>query len=61
MLEEADVTCPYCWETISLTVDLSEDDQSYIEDCPVCCHPMQVSVQAEDGSLVGVQAERTDG
>ncbi len=60
MLEEAEVTCPYCWESISLTVDLSEDEQSYIEDCPVCCHPMQVSVQAEDGTLAGLQAERTD-
>lgn len=61
MLEEADVTCPYCWETVSLSLDLSEDSQDYIEDCPVCCHPMRVHVTAADGELVSVEAERTDG
>ncbi|MBM4197698.1 MAG: CPXCG motif-containing cysteine-rich protein [Gammaproteobacteria bacterium] len=60
MVEEAEVTCPWCWESVSLTVDLSEDSQSYIEDCPVCCHPMQISVQAADGELISCEAERTD-
>ena len=59
-MDEAPVTCPYCWEEISLTVDTSVDDQSYVEDCPVCCHPMNVRVIADDGELVDVQVERAD-
>jgi hypothetical protein len=61
VLEEANVTCPYCWEDISLAVDPSEEHQVYIEDCPVCCHPMRVTVRAEDGDLAGVEVERADG
>ena len=45
--------CPYCLEEISILLDLSVDDsQSYIEDCEVCCRPIQISYTAEDGQLV---------
>ena len=52
-----DVVCPQCWETVTLTVDLSIDQQSYIEDCAVCCHPMQVLVLADGGDLLEVRVE----
>lgn len=57
-MDEATVTCPWCWEEISLSVDLSEDRQDYVEDCPVCCHPMRVTVIAEDGELVSCEVDR---
>ena len=60
LIEGHDATCPHCWETISLTLDLSIPDQSYIEDCPVCCKPMLVSYSAEDGELVEVRVDATD-
>ena len=37
--------CPYCGEPIELLLDVSEGDQSYVEDCSVCCRPIEVSVQ----------------
>ena len=44
--------CPYCLERISMLLDLSiEEFQSYIEDCEVCCQPIQVSFIAENGEL----------
>ncbi|MGH8238550.1 MAG: CPXCG motif-containing cysteine-rich protein, partial [Steroidobacteraceae bacterium] len=47
MLEEgAEVSCPYCGATIAILLDLSVDEQSYIEDCSVCCQPMTVSYRA---------------
>jgi hypothetical protein len=54
MLEEAEVTCPCCWETVVLDVDLSAGSQTYTEDCPVCCRPMTVRLRVafdedEDG------------
>ena len=36
--------CPYCLERISMILDLSvAGEQSYVEDCEVCCNPIQVS------------------
>jgi hypothetical protein len=58
MLETtAEVSCPYCGETITLFLDLSVEEQTYIEDCTVCCQPMTVSYSAADGELQSVQVE----
>jgi hypothetical protein len=57
----AGIPCPYCGETIQVRLDLSAGDQSYIEDCEVCCQPIQLGVQlGEDGSLAAVSADRID-
>jgi hypothetical protein len=48
MIEETTVTCPACWETIELTVDLSAGSQTYTEDCSVCCRPMTVRLWVSD-------------
>jgi hypothetical protein len=49
---EASVLCPYCGETVEIGIDPgSGPRQEYVEDCPVCCRPWNVSVSyAEDGS-----------
>jgi hypothetical protein len=60
LLQGQDATCPHCWETISLTLDLSVPEQSYIEDCPVCCKPMAVSYTAADGELVDFTVESAE-
>lgn len=58
MLETtAEVTCPHCGETITLFLDLSVEEQTYIEDCAVCCQPMTVSYSASEGELQAVQVE----
>jgi hypothetical protein len=49
VIEQAEVTCPACWETIELTLDLSAGSQTYTEDCPVCCRPMTVHLQIGHG------------
>jgi len=50
-------TCPHCGERISMQLDLSSDFQRYIEDCEVCCNPIEISYQAEDGRLVSFRAD----
>jgi hypothetical protein len=46
---EIECACPYCGESIALWVDEAGGHaQSYIEDCAVCCHPMQVSVAIDE-------------
>ncbi len=60
MLETtAEVSCPYCGETITLFIDLSVESQSYIEDCSVCCQPMTVSYSAEGGELSAISVDTT--
>jgi hypothetical protein len=60
LLQGHDATCPHCWETISLTLDLSEPEQSYVEDCPVCCRSMLVSYSSEDGELTELRVDPAD-
>ena len=50
-------TCPYCCQQISFVLDLSVDDQSYIEDCEVCCQPIQIEYTAADFELKDFQAD----
>jgi hypothetical protein len=43
--EYVEVYCPYCGEMAELDVDEAGGSrQSYVQDCPVCCQPWQVSV-----------------
>ncbi len=49
-------SCPHCGERISMLLDLSVGYQSYIEDCEVCCNPIEISYQTEEGRLVSFQA-----
>lgn len=53
------VTCPCCWQTIEIVVDLSAGEQEYVEDCSVCCRPMLVHCITEGGELaaLSVRAE----
>jgi hypothetical protein len=53
----AEIGCPHCGEIITLFLDLSVEQQSYIEDCSVCCQPMTVSYSASDGQLERVEVE----
>lgn len=45
MSEFVEVMCPYCGEMANLDVDESgASQQSYVQDCPVCCQPWQVEL-----------------
>lgn len=42
---EAEVTCPYCGEAVTIALDPgSGESQEYVEDCQVCCQPWTVHV-----------------
>lgn len=58
MIEDAAVQCPYCWETISLELDLSEGDSTYVQDCPVCCQALLVHLKIANDGGHAVDVER---
>ncbi|MDV7138169.1 CPXCG motif-containing cysteine-rich protein [Maribacter sp. TH_r10] len=49
--------CPYCWEEISILLDSSISSQTYVEDCEVCCNPMDITPQFNDNNLVGFEVK----
>ena len=55
------VDCPYCGEPFSTTLDLSGGSQTYIEDCPVCCRPIEFRLTVGlDGETCQLEARRDD-
>ncbi|MBD3654572.1 CPXCG motif-containing cysteine-rich protein [Kangiella sp.] len=52
---EQRVTCPYCGEPQTILIDPSVMQQSYIEDCQVCCRPIEFQVEVSaDGEDVSI-------
>jgi transcription elongation factor Elf1 len=49
--------CPHCWSEISMILDASVSQQVYIEDCEVCCNPIEVTPTFEEAELVGFYAQ----
>ena len=54
------VACPYCGERVEVTVDPSAGSYATIEDCAVCCHPMELRVVVGRAGEVTVEALRDD-
>jgi hypothetical protein len=55
MIETIAILCPYCGESYETVVDLSAGSQRYIEDCAVCCRPIEITLQVgDDGELIDV-------
>lgn len=52
--------CPYCWENISMLVDPSISHQVYIEDCEICCNPIEISLHFHESDLVSFHANNIE-
>lgn len=57
-MEENEISCPFCGETITILVDCSVDDQTYIEDCSVCCRPISIHVSCAEDELQSIHVDR---
>ena len=53
---EYDFDCPYCAAPVSMLLDPSVPVQRYVEDCEVCCNPIEVSYTIEDEEVVAFEA-----
>jgi Cysteine-rich CPXCG len=54
------ITCPYCWQTFDVDIDLSVEEQRYVEDCFVCCRPIVIRYRSNLESVVELSVERED-
>jgi transposase-like protein len=58
---EADVSCPYCGELVTIALDPgSGSQQRYEEDCQVCCRPWTVFVTYDESGEADVAVEAAD-
>ena len=61
MYHEQQVNCPYCGEWFTLFIDLSQGSHKTIEDCYVCCRPIEFSIESDGQQLIRVDADTDDG
>jgi hypothetical protein len=55
------VRCPWCGERLETRVDMTAGEAAYIEDCEVCCRPIEFSIERGDGgALLAVGVRRLD-
>ena len=58
-LHNEQITCPYCGEQLEILIDISAGRQEYIEDCQVCCAPIEIAIElTTSGQLLGIQCKR---
>jgi hypothetical protein len=50
----AEVVCPHCGESFTLEVDTSQSEQDLIEDCSVCCRPIDLTICCRPGEVVSL-------
>ena len=48
--------CPYCGEPIELLIDTSVAEQEYVEDCEVCCNPIEIDYRFESAEIIDFEA-----
>lgn len=56
LTEEQAFSCPCCGAAVSMLLELAHGAQEYVEDCEVCCSPILVSYEVEDGIVTGFVA-----
>ena len=55
------IQCPYCGESFERLLDLSAGSADYIEDCEVCCQPIEFALEVDGaGRLCRLSVRRSD-
>ncbi len=59
--QDRTVVCPYCGEAVGVVINCTLTLQEFVEDCQVCCRPIQFSVSVDkEGEIVNLQARSED-
>jgi len=55
------VSCPYCGEAFETSADVSAGPSKYVEDCQICCQPIEMELRVDDnGGFLELLARRGD-
>jgi hypothetical protein len=55
------VDCPYCGESFETPVDTSSGSARYVEDCQICCQPIEFRLEVDHaGVLQSLSTARGD-
>jgi hypothetical protein len=55
------VSCPYCGEAFETSADVSAGPSKYVEDCQICCQPIEMELRVDDnGRFLELLARRGD-
>ncbi len=58
---ETESQCPYCGESITIWIDSGGGGrQHYVEDCSVCCRPIEVWTSTDEDGEAQVSLRRSD-
>lgn len=58
-LSNAQIVCPYCGEGLEIVIDCSAGNQEYVEDCQVCCSPIEIALEVTAaGELIAIRCKR---
>jgi hypothetical protein len=61
-MEEKFIKCPYCLENISVLLDTGiEGKANIIDDCEVCCRPIDITYTVEDLEIVNLEYRAIEG
>ena len=58
LLAETEVQCPHCGEVFAMMIDTSQGNHRMVEDCTVCCRPIQLHVWCDPGEITDVEIGR---
>ncbi|MFN2475438.1 MAG: CPXCG motif-containing cysteine-rich protein [Chthoniobacterales bacterium] len=56
-LVETEIACPHCGESFPLLVDTTQREQALVEDCSVCCRPINLTIVCAPGEVLDVLEE----
>lgn len=60
LLDEIAASCPYCDSALSIEADPELEGQRFIEDCPVCCAPIDFELRIDADGGWRLTARRDD-
>ena len=43
--------CPHCWENQLKMIDASVTNQNFIEDCEICCNPLEFHLSIQNNAI----------
>lgn len=60
MIETLAIDCPYCGERFTTLADLSGGSQRYVEDCAICCRPIDIALHVDENGELATVDVHTD-